>query len=75
VNDHDAEPGLTWINLHVRATTRLEARPVTCHRVAVQIGDRTELTLFLDASALDRLTAVLDEAWDLLHPPSHAAAA
>ena len=61
--------------MHVRATTRLEARPLTCHRVTVQIGDRTELTLFLDAVALDRLTAVLDEAWDLLHVRRRNAAA
>jgi hypothetical protein len=75
VTDHDAEPGLTWINLHVRATNRLEARQAPCHRVAIQIGDRTELTLFLDASARDRLTAVLDQAWELLRAPSQPAAA
>ena len=48
--------------MHVAGTTRVWARALTCQRVTVQFGGRTEVTLFLDVAAIDRLALVLAEA-------------
>jgi hypothetical protein len=73
--DGNADPALTTIGVHLTASTLLRARALTCHRVTVLVGDRTELALFLDAAAIDRLTVVLAQARHLLDAPSLPAAA
>ena len=71
----DGDPLLSTIGVHVAASTRVEAGYVNAHRSTVQIGSRTEVTLFLDAAAIDRMTVVLAEARELLNRPSSVAAA
>ncbi len=71
----DEDPALTTIGVHIARTTRLRARPVSCHRAAVQIGGRTEVAVFLDRAGIDRLTLALAEARELLDGPSQLAAA
>lgn len=71
----DGDPLLSTIGVHVANDTRLTAGYLNAHRSTVQIGSRTEVTLFLDAAAIERLTVVLAEARELLNRPSSVAAA
>ena len=69
------DPVLTTINVHLGAMTRLDAAALTCHLATVKFGDHTQVTLFMDAAAIDRMTVVLAEAKQLLRAPSLPAAA
>ena len=69
------DPVMTTIGVHMRAMTKIHAEALTCDRVMLRIGDATEVTLFLDESAVGRLSTALVDASALLKAPAHPAAA
>ena len=69
------DPTLTTIGVHVAGTTRMWAGALSCQRATVQLGGRTEVTLFLDVAGIDRLALVLAEARELLTAPPQMVAA